>query len=117
MKLKYERDDSLHAFAGKCLLVVLSKLARLAKIFGAKLFGLTHGLASWEWISWRSSGGLAMTTVLKTRVRGSQINFLSIDTESINFDHHLRCGGWLNFEFSKRENIRDGSNMFIYLRF
>ena len=29
--------------------------------------------------------------------------FLSrIDTESINFDHHLRCGGWLNFEFSKR---------------
>ena len=22
--------------------------------------------------------------------------FLSIDTESINFDHHLRCGGWLN---------------------
>ena len=20
-----------------------------------------------------------------------------------NFDHHLRCGGWLNFEFSKRE--------------
>ena len=29
--------------------------------------------------------------------------FLSIDTESINFDHHLRCGGWLNFEFSKRE--------------
>ena len=29
--------------------------------------------------------------------------FLSSDTESINFDHHLRCGGWLNFEFSKRE--------------
>ena len=27
--------------------------------------------------------------------------FLSIDTESINFDHHIRCGGWLNFEFSK----------------
>ena len=26
--------------------------------------------------------------------------FLSIDTESINFDHHLRCDGWLNFEFS-----------------
>ena len=25
--------------------------------------------------------------------------FLSLDTESINFDHHLRCGGWLNFEF------------------
>ena len=21
--------------------------------------------------------------------------FLSKDTESINFDHHLRCGGWL----------------------
>ena len=21
-------------------------------------------------------------------------------TELINFDHHLRCGGWLNFEFS-----------------
>ena len=29
--------------------------------------------------------------------------FLSTGTESINFDHHLRCGGWLNFEFSKRE--------------
>ena len=29
--------------------------------------------------------------------------FLSIDTESINFGHHFRCGGWLNFEFSKRE--------------
>ena len=29
--------------------------------------------------------------------------FLSIDTESINFDHHLRCVGWLNCEFSKRE--------------
>ena len=26
--------------------------------------------------------------------------FLSLDTESINFYHHLRCGGWLNFEFS-----------------
>ena len=23
--------------------------------------------------------------------------FLSIDTESINFDYHLRCGGWLNY--------------------
>ena len=29
--------------------------------------------------------------------------FLSNGTESINSDHHLRCGGWLNFEFSKRE--------------
>ena len=29
--------------------------------------------------------------------------FLSSDTESINFDHHLRCGWWPNFEFSKRE--------------
>ena len=26
--------------------------------------------------------------------------FISLDTELINFDHHLRCGGWLNFEFS-----------------
>ena len=25
-----------------------------------------------------------------------------------SFDHHLRCVGWLNFEFSKKENIRDG---------
>ena len=23
---------------------------------------------------------------------------------SLNFDHHLRCSGWLNFEFNKREN-------------
>ena len=29
--------------------------------------------------------------------------FLSNDTELINFDLHLRCDGWLNFEFSKRE--------------
>ena len=29
--------------------------------------------------------------------------FLSFDTMSINFNHHLRCGGWLKFEFSKRE--------------
>ena len=28
--------------------------------------------------------------------------FLSIQSRS-NFDHHLRCGGWLNFEFSNRE--------------
>ena len=35
----------------------------------------------------------------------TSLNFRShsIDTESINFDHHLRCGGWLNFECSKRE--------------
>ena len=43
--------------------------------------------------------------------------FLSLDTESINFDHHLRCGGWLNFEFSYREKhsgwaIRTGA--FVY---
>ena len=25
--------------------------------------------------------------------------YLSIGTEFINFDRHLRCGGWLNFEF------------------
>ena len=36
--------------------------------------------------------------------------FLSIDTESINSDHHLSCGGY--FEFSKRENIRDDYNHF-----
>ena len=34
--------------------------------------------------------------------------FISIDTESINFDHHLRCGAWLNFELAKGKNIRDG---------
>ena len=33
----------------------------------------------------------------------STLVFLSINTESINFDQYLRCGGWLNFEFSKRE--------------
>ena len=37
-------------------------------------------------------------------VRIDDCSFLSLDTESINFDHHLRCGGWLNFEFSKRED-------------
>ena len=39
-------------------------------------------------------------------LKGSKLVFLSFflsnDTESINFDYHLRCGGWLNFEFSKR---------------
>ena len=25
-------------------------------------------------------------------------SLLSINTDSINFDHLLRCGGWLNFE-------------------
>ena len=33
--------------------------------------------------------------------------FLAILSRS-SFDHHLRCVGWINFEFSKRENIRDG---------
>ena len=33
---------------------------------------------------------------------------ISHDTESISSDHHLRCDGWLNLEFSKRENIWDG---------
>ena len=34
--------------------------------------------------------------------------FLSIDNESIIFDHHLRCGGWLNLNLAKGKNIRDG---------
>ena len=37
------------------------------------------------------------------RPNGGSSFFLSIDIESINFDHHLRCDGRLNFEFSKRE--------------
>ena len=35
-------------------------------------------------------------------------SFLSIDTVLINFDNHLRCGGWLKFEFSKRETFGMG---------
>ena len=34
--------------------------------------------------------------------------YLSLYTDSIIFYHHLRCGGWLNLEFSNRENIQDG---------
>ena len=31
---------------------------------------------------------------------------LSLDTETVNYDHYLRLGGALNFEFSlKKENI------------
>ena len=41
--------------------------------------------------------------------------FLSIDTESIIFDHHLRPGGWLNFEFSERE-IDSGRAIKNYLQ-
>ena len=33
--------------------------------------------------------------------------FLSILSRS-NFDHHLRCGGWLNLNLAKGKNIRDG---------
>ena len=34
--------------------------------------------------------------------------YLVILSQSFS-DHHLRCGGWLNFEFSKwGENILDG---------
>ena len=34
--------------------------------------------------------------------------YLQLLSRSIT-DHHLRCGGWLNFEFSKRgKNIWDG---------
>ena len=38
----------------------------------------------------------------------ASISFFSIVTESINFDHYLRCGGWLNFELKKGKNFRDG---------
>ena len=31
---------------------------------------------------------------------------MTFDTESINLDHHLMCGGWLNFEFSKKSPFR-----------
>ena len=37
--------------------------------------------------------------------------FLSIYLSSLSrsfSDYHLRCDGWLNLEFSKRENIQDG---------
>ena len=30
-----------------------------------------------------------------------QVIYLQLLSRSIT-DHHLRCGGWLNFEFSKR---------------
>ena len=35
------------------------------------------------------------------------ISYISILSRSFS-DHHLRCGGRLNLEFSKRENIPDG---------
>ena len=33
--------------------------------------------------------------------------YLSILSQSFS-DHYLRCGGWSNLEFNKRENIQDG---------
>ena len=45
---------------------------------------------------------------------------LSLDTETVNYDHYLRLGGALNFEFSlkKKENIYiqlgGPSNVFCY---
>ena len=33
--------------------------------------------------------------------------FLSIDTESINFDHHIRCGGFVRVSF-RPESFRLG---------
>ena len=35
--------------------------------------------------------------------------FLSSDTESINFDHHLRCGGWLNSSLIFLDKIHSGT--------
>ena len=35
------------------------------------------------------------------RNRGRTSIYLQLLSRSIT-DHHLRCGGWLNFEFSKR---------------
>ena len=35
----------------------------------------------------------------EVKIQWSLSFFLSILSRS-NFDHHLRCGGWLNFEFS-----------------
>ena len=51
--------------------------------------------------AWRPSW--ACDPMPRTNFRSPYLFFLSSDTESINFDHHLRCGGWLNFEFSERE--------------
>ena len=45
---------------------------------------------------WRISHAL---TVVKQVLVSCLSFFLSILSRS-NFDHHLRCGGWLNFEFS-----------------
>ena len=41
-------------------------------------------------------------TVLTDHVIQVLSFFLAILSRS-SFDHHLRCVGWLNFEFSKRE--------------
>ena len=49
---------------------------------------------------------LGNSQVSVNRTIGPTLVFSSIDTESINFDHHLRCGGWLNFKFSQEASIR-----------
>ena len=51
----------------------MNKLAWPTICRGAKLLGLTHGLASRERISWRSLGVLTRVTTTKTRVRGNKI--------------------------------------------
>ena len=55
--------------------------------------------------SLRVRGGLAVNTSdsgTRGRCSSPTLVFLShsLDTELINFDHHLSCGGLLNFEFS-----------------
>ena len=56
------------------------------------------------WTDFDEAGDYAVPNVLSPRdlvFRPDNMDeTVAHNTESINFDHHLRCGGWLNFEFS-----------------
>ena len=44
---------------------------------------------------------------------GPLVNCLSLDTETVNYDHYLRLGGALNFEFSLKKKKKK-KKIYIY---
>ena len=68
-----------------------------------------NSLASHGWINYISCTldffGLRLYVSVMMLGHFPELNlsiYLSLLSRSIS-DHHLRCGGWLNLEFSKRE--------------
>ena len=47
---------------------------------------------------------------IKKMMKGRLLFCLSLDTETVNYDHYLRLGGALNFEFS----LKKKKKIYIY---